>query len=247
MRRPVTFFPILLAFWALAFVPRAVAQDAREEGPIEIDRCQTIDNPGSYKLVRNLTAPANADCFVISANFVTLDLAGFTITGRGSTPGYGIRSIPQSVGQGPQGIAVRGGSISNVSTGVDLAFTNGSIVEGMRVSCAALPTGVTAGIAVGQDGSTGITTGNTVTSCQDGIVASGIVTGNNVIGIGPGVGEGIDSDSPSTVIGNTVTNFSDGFIVFCPSNVSNNTAVHNGNQNYSLVGTGCSNTNNVAP
>lgn len=85
MRRPATFFPILLAFWALAFVPRAVAQDARKEGPIEIDRCQTIDNPGSYKLVRNLTAPANADCFVISANFVTLDLAGFTITGRGST------------------------------------------------------------------------------------------------------------------------------------------------------------------
>jgi hypothetical protein len=182
---------------------------------------------------------------VISASFVTIDLSGFMITGRGSAPGYGIKSTPQSVGQGPQGIAVRSGSISNVGGGVNLAFTNGSIVEGMRVSCAALPT-VTVGINVGQAGSTGIAMGNTVTSCTDGIVAAGIVTGNNVIGIGS-AGEGIDSDAPSTVIGNTATNFSDGFIVFCPSNVTENTAVHNSNQNFQLIGTGCSNTNNVTP
>jgi hypothetical protein len=231
---------MVLAFWALAFVPRAVAQ-----GPIEIQSCQTIHNPGSYKLVRNLTAPANADCLVISANFVTIDLAGFTITGRGNAPGYGIKSTPQSAGQGPQGIAVRSGSISNFSGGVNLSFTNGSIVEGIRVSCAALPT-TTVGISVGQGGSAGIARGNTVTSCTDGITAAGIVTGNNVIGIGS-AGEGIDSESPSTVIGNTAKNFYDGFIVFCPSNVTNNTAVHNSNQNLDLTGTGCSNTNNVAP
>jgi hypothetical protein len=75
----------------------------------------------------------------------------------------------------------------------------------MRVSCVALPT-VTVGINVGQAGSTGIAMGNTVTSCTDGIAAAGIVTDNNVIGIGS-AGEGIDSDAPSTVIGNTAINF----------------------------------------
>jgi hypothetical protein len=168
---------------------RTVAQDARGDGPIEIERCQTIDSPSSYKLVKNLTAPTNADCLLISASFVTIDLSGFVITGRGSAPGYGIKSTPQSVGQGPQGIAARSGSISNVGGGVNLAFSNGSIVEGMRVSCAPLPT-VTVGINVGKAGSTGIAMGNTVTSCTDGIVAAGIATGNNVIGIGS-AGEGL--------------------------------------------------------
>jgi hypothetical protein len=40
----------------LASLPAgAQAQDARQEGPIEIDKCQTISQPGSYKLVKNLT------------------------------------------------------------------------------------------------------------------------------------------------------------------------------------------------
>jgi hypothetical protein len=188
----------------------------------------TIHNPGSYKLVRNLTASANTDCLVISANFVTIDLAGFTINGRGSAMGYGIQSTPQSAGQGPQGIAVRNGSISNFTGGISLSFTNGSIVEGIRVSCATLPT-ATVGISVGQGGSSGIARDNTVTSTT--LPASGQR----------------DSESPSTVIGNTAKNFCDGFIVFCPSNVTDNTAAHNSNQNLDLTGAGCSNTNNVAP
>lgn len=245
MRSAVS-FSIVLATLALAYIPQAAAQNG-QEGPIELDKCQAIGSPGSYRLVKNITAPANADCFTISANFVTIDLAGFTITGRGSNPGKGIVSTPQSAGAGPKGIAVRNGSVSNVSEGVDLAFTDGSIIEEVRVSCASLPSTVTNGIANGQAGSTGITRSNTVTGCQDGMTAAGIVTGNNVIGIGAAPpGAGIDSDSPSTVIGNTSTNFTTGFIVFCPSNVTNNTAVHN-STNYSLVGTGCSNVNNVAP
>src|SRR5262245_47171244 len=135
MKSSAVLFPIALALGAITLSPwaSAQAQDAREEGPIEIEKCQTIDKPGSYKLVRNLTAAANADCLVINANFVTIDLAGFTITGRGSATGEGIRTTALSAGQ-LQGIAVRNGSISNFGGGVNLVLTNGSIVEGMRIS-----------------------------------------------------------------------------------------------------------------
>jgi hypothetical protein len=49
---------------------------------------------------------------------------------------------------------VRNGSISNFGGGVNLVLTNGSIVEGVRVSCAALPT-ITVGIIVGRGGALG--------------------------------------------------------------------------------------------
>jgi hypothetical protein len=73
----VTFAAVLASLSAGAY-----AQDAREEGPIEIDKCQTISQPGSYKLVKNLVLVAGTrDCLAISADFVTIDLAGFTISG----------------------------------------------------------------------------------------------------------------------------------------------------------------------
>jgi hypothetical protein len=52
MRRPAAFFPIALALGAMMVAPVA---GAREEGPIEIEKCQTISKSGSYKLVNNLT------------------------------------------------------------------------------------------------------------------------------------------------------------------------------------------------
>ena len=47
--RPATIFPFALALGALILAPRpgAYAQDSRQEGPIEIEKCQTIDKPGS--------------------------------------------------------------------------------------------------------------------------------------------------------------------------------------------------------
>jgi len=70
-----------------------------------------------------------------------------------------------------------------------------------------------------------------------GIGATGIVTGNYVIGAPRAivVGEG------RTVIGNTVQSFGR-IIVSCPSNVTDNTA-----RSFELDGEGCTNTNNVAP
>ncbi len=54
--------------------------------------CQTISQPGSYTLTKNLTS--TGDCIVIASDFVTLDLAGFTISGTGTPTSVGIHEAP---------------------------------------------------------------------------------------------------------------------------------------------------------
>jgi hypothetical protein len=240
MRRPAAVFTIALALGAIILAPLAGARaDGREEGPTEIEKCKTISKPGSYKLVNNLVA--TGDCLVITANFVTIDLAGFTISGGG--PGLtAIRATP-SFGQ-LQGIAVRNGSISDFLSGVDLTSAEGSIVEGLRIVG---PGGGAVGISA-----IGIVRGNTVRfigvtppGSGVGISATGIVTGNFATENGHGMVIG----AGSTVIGNTASfNRVEGITVDCPSNVTDNTAVNStpGFPNLVLNGNGCNNTNNVA-
>src|ERR1700751_952344 len=108
MKRSAAFFPIALAAAAITLVPLtgAQAQDFREEGPIEIEKCQTVDKPGSYKLVKNLTFTGPPGiCLNITASSVTIDLAGFTISGI-------TLSSAILAGSETTGIAVRNGSIS---------------------------------------------------------------------------------------------------------------------------------------
>jgi hypothetical protein len=202
----------------------------RQEGPIAIEKCQTIDKPGSYKLVNNLTAPSNTDCLVINASFVTIDLDGFSISSGGGTAGEGVNGSVLSPHQ-LHGIAVRNGSIANFSVGVNLSAPDFSIVEGLRVSGGGI-------IAVG------IVRGNVVRNAATGILGGGIVTGNYAVANGVG----LDIDPGSTVIGNLADdNTSFGIRVSCPSNVTDNTAANNPQGNLVLNGNGCNNTNNVAP
>jgi hypothetical protein len=229
------FFPIALG--AMILVPGA---DAREEGPIEIEKCQTISQPGSYKLVNNLTFSASSGtCLQITASFVTVDLAGFSISGNGSE-GPSNQSTAIDAGSGVNGIAVRNGSISGFGNGVSLDGA-GSSIEGLRVGAMGLPaTGIAAAGIIKNNNVIGVPGG-------EGISATGIVSGNYVSSsrLGMVIGQG------STVIGNTVTGSGSaihpGLSVECPSNVTNNTAVNNSGQNLVLNGDGCNNTNNVAP
>jgi hypothetical protein len=251
MKRSAALFPIALALGAITLAPwaSAQAQDSRQEGPIEIEKCQTINQAGSYKLVNNLTftGPSNGLCLSITANFVTIDFAGFTISSSsaGSESNF---TVAIAAGNDTTGITVRNGSISGFGSGVALDGSN-SIVEGLHVGgpCPCQGTGISA---------TGIVRGNTVSVFTDpntgppGISATGIVSGNyvfNTRNFGIVVGQG------STVIGNTVTDtfgvdMGIGLEVTCPSNVTNNTVVNSeGQKNLVLVGNGCNNTNNVAP
>jgi prepilin-type processing-associated H-X9-DG protein len=147
MRKSAALFPISLALGVIILAPGAGARE-----PTPLRKCQTISQPGSYELADNLTT--NGDCLVITADFVTIDLAGFTISG--GTGGTGILATPSS-GE-LRGIAVRNGSISNFGEGVNLAFADGSIVEGLRVS--------------GPPAFGGI-----------GIIAQGIIKGNTAVSI----------------------------------------------------------------
>ena len=84
MRRPTAVFPIVFALGPMIIAPLdGTRADGREEGPTEIEKCQTISQPGSYKLVKNLTFTVNqATCLPITTSNVTIDLAGFSIIGQ---------------------------------------------------------------------------------------------------------------------------------------------------------------------
>ena len=242
MKRPAALFPIVFALGAIILAPVAAqAQDSRQEGPREIEKCQTISNSGSYKLVNNITAPFNnVVCLAITVDFVTIDLAGFTIIG-GPNTFNGVAAMPPSGRL--RGIAVRNGSIQDFAgNGVDLGQADGSIVEGLRVSGGPLegPNSQLTGIIAN-----GIIKGNTLSGyIGAGMFAAGTITGNEA---SHNFNIGISAQPGSTVIGNTAAdNRSNGILVGCPSNVTDNTAVNNG-INLTLEGSGCNNTNNVAP
>jgi hypothetical protein len=81
----------------------------------------TIDAPGSYRLVSNLTVTNTSQKtgqpshgIVIAANNVTLDLNGFRIEA-----GRVFHGITDE-GKGLTGIVVRNGSISGFETGIEL-------------------------------------------------------------------------------------------------------------------------------
>jgi hypothetical protein len=213
-----------------------------------ITACQTISKPGSYILAANLTSPG-FNCLVIAASLVTVDLQGFSISGFGLLTEAGIVAR-----RGVDGITVRNGFISGFGTAVDLPGV-ASIVEGLQVTGPFGPASIarltrsretpTAGIVAN-----GIIKNNIVTGASaTGISAGGTVTGNYAFGNNPnrGGGVGIMVSKGSTVIGNTADKNEFGLIVACPSNVTDNTATGNFSQNLVLNGTGCKNTNNVAP
>jgi hypothetical protein len=248
----------LLVVVGLGILPAgAYAEDDRQEGPIAIDKCQTISQPGSYKLVNNLTFKGSSGaCLMITASGVTIDLVGFTISGPGTQSNTTMGTVGILASGDLSGIAVQNGSISGFQSGVDLcALTiptfpacsaTGSLVEKVRVYniLGGLP--FSAGISA-----SGIVRSNaafgTLGAPAAGIIATGTVTGNYVTRFESGMG----IRQGSTVIGNTATdNRLFGFVVECPSNVTDNTAINNrGNLSLAISPPqgDCITTNNVAP
>src|SRR5262245_47381755 len=96
----------LTALLTLALAIGASPAQAHSEA-IRITECGPpgITQAGSFVLTNNLITPGAEDCLAIHAEFVTIDLAGFSIIGRGA--GAGIFST----GSSPRGITVRNGTI----------------------------------------------------------------------------------------------------------------------------------------
>jgi hypothetical protein len=145
-----------------------------------------------------------------------------------------------------RGIAVQNGSLSGFQTGVNLSSATGSLVEKLRVfdiTRTLQPTGIIASGIVRNNSVLGPLGPNPVGT---GISATGTLTGNYVTGTGTGmlIGRG------STVIDNTATdNQAFGFFVTCPSNVTGNTSLNNPDGNLVMETSrgSCNITNNVAP
>lgn len=110
---------------ASALAPEALAN------PKKINRCQTITEPGTYALARNLHA--SGDCLVIAADFVTLDLMGFVVMGPGNGTGSGVTTDgTQEVAR--QGLVVRNGTVTGFEEGVGLEFSRSSAIERIRAT-----------------------------------------------------------------------------------------------------------------
>jgi hypothetical protein len=253
MRGILTPVTAALALAVITFVPTTGARAGGPPGATQITTCRTISQSGPYVLANNLSATGN--CLVITANSVTIDLAGFSIVGSGTSTGIVTTVAVENT-------VVRNGSISNFNVGVDLSNSSSSIVEGLHVfGNLGKGVGNNAGIEVnnaivrgnsaqGNTGGTGISangssvvTGNLAFGNHNGILAGGTVSDNAASG---NISNILVYDG-STVIGNTASEGEGGLLVSCPSNVINNTATNNQVVNLSLEGTGCNSVNNVAP
>jgi putative cofactor-binding repeat protein len=229
-------FTLLLALSLGAYLPEAAADPAR------ISMCQKITRSGSYELARNLTATGN--CIVLAADYVTVDLGGFTITGNGTGIGVSTDQLGSR-----RGYVVRHGMVANFNRGVDLGNAVDAVIEGIYASDSA-EVGIYAGYS-------SIVTGNIVRgSGEVGIEAldGSVVRGNTVNGTKKGplnLGNGIVVNGGTVVSGNTSDfNAGHGIHVTCPSNVMGNTVVQNTDGNIIInpaTPTGCSQSDNVAP
>ena len=100
--------------------------------------CTKITQPGSYVLKNNITAtavelkptwiPGYSGCIVIAADFVTINLSGYLITGPG---GFSVAIAQDTITR--IGDVVQSGSITGFSDGVGFAGTAHTI-EGVNAS-----------------------------------------------------------------------------------------------------------------
>ena len=237
---------LLIASIPAALAGRPTTEPPASTGPTPISQCQSISQPGSYVLTTNLSS--SGDCLVVAANSVSIDLAGFTISGSGS--GSGIARVQ---GTAQEGNSVRNGTITGFNRGVDFQFTQRCVIENVHV------THNTEFGIISYDGCH-IVSNNTFANgtgifTDDGsVVINNIVRGNTYDGlVVGGLGSiakgntatvnqhnGIVAYSHSTLIGNIVyASGSRGFEIECPSNLIENTVTNSGAANLWKTGVGC--------
>jgi hypothetical protein len=222
----------------------------------KINRCQSISSSGSYQLGSNITAATNGPCLSIAADFVTIDLNGFTIDCGGS--------VGEGVGAGSnfQGTTVRNGTVAHCYRGVNLQGLN-VLVEKVRTV-----SNTNEGITIGSSGI--VKDSQASQNGGDGIAVFfyGLVTGSTSSGNG---GNGINAGNGSSLIGNTTSentgngvqasfslvaknssflNTGYGYSLRCPGNVIENMARgnHSGSNFFFDTTSGtCNTSNNLEP
>ena len=132
MNRAVTSIIIPVALFVFLIAGSSHAQSVNP-----ITNCTTISQPGSYAVANNITATAanlnflpgsgQAGCIVITANFVTLNLGGFTIDGSG----LGSTSASGVIGVG-SGMYVQSGTVAKFTSRGVWLNGYGNTVEHIR-------------------------------------------------------------------------------------------------------------------
>jgi hypothetical protein len=132
----------------------------------------TLSRPGRYKLTGNLQAPSGTGGIEVTANDVTIDLNGFTISHSPQSLGYGVHA--QNVAR----IRIGNGTISGFGT-AGIGGSDFVVVENMRL----LANGTA--ISVNQQArirDNTIAQNGTGISCGQCVVEQNIVTGNSASG-----------------------------------------------------------------
>ena len=216
---------ILPPRFALAAACLALSQSLAA-APQNLNNCQTISQPGSYVVNRNLAAAG--DCLVVAVDSVTIDLDGFTISGNGT--GAGIVESPALATR--RNVSVRNGAVTGFANGV--SFPHGESVTVERINAS-------------DNSGIGISVGNyaTVRANHASFNGAGIraelganVSGNTVARNG---GNGISVVEGAAILNNVVRNNNTGFgiIVDCPGLVFANTTSNNVGGNYHDISGGC--------
>ena len=217
-----------LSIWLVAVLALALGGCANQnnplvKGPATIHECGTIDQPGSYRVVKNLMAPPGGDCLVVTADHVSIALGGFGIEGNGA--GNGILLV------GPRiDVAIHGGTVRNFGDdGISAPDpgNRGHQIKGVRVVS-------NAGNGIFLAGS-----GHQVRDCT--AVGNGSVQtvfGNDGIKVGDGstvtrntaqgnARHGVDAGLGSTLTGNTAWANQRGIVAGNGATVTGNTAASN--------------------
>jgi len=126
----------------------------------------TITQPGAYYLTTNLVTTSSG--ITISANDVTVDLMGFSITGDRGANDYGV-FVDGKTNAPCRNIVVRNGTIKNFGNGLELRSAQHSLFEYLMVSGS-----VNMGIRLNGSYS-GDCSGNRIANCR--------VSGNGYYGI----------------------------------------------------------------
>jgi len=212
----------------------------------------TISQSGSYRLSGNLIVPdANTTAILITADFVTLDMNGFSIMGPGtctgtfpttptkcSSTGTGIGVQAGSVNEevpGPKATKVFNGAVRGMgSTGLFL-LGDGSYIEKVTADSNAGFGFLVNGSVVqstanlnGQAGITAITVRDCVASSngREGVDIDNDGVGSNISAFFNG-GSGIRVFNGSVTNSTASQNIAFGFDLVCPSAIVNNTIVAN--------------------
>ena len=225
----------------------------------------TISQSGSYRLSGNLTVPdLNTTAIQITADFVTLDLNGFSIvgpavctTGTATTcpapgTGIGVQAVSDHA-PFPRGVRIRNGAVRGMGLMGILLQGSGSFVEKVTVDSNAgggmSVAGTVTESAATQNGSFGIIASairdsTVLQNSGDGIILAvngGVATGNvSSLNGGFGIALQLGTATANTLFFNQAA----GISALCPSSIVGNAVVTNGPAAIETSGEGCALANN---